>query len=151
MPYLEPALVLRAFSRYAIEEVRPALREEEFVRAQVGSMASTLRFLAGELEGVDGAVATQRASLGEALAAAREAVDDPGVEAALADAHERVTDADGRPREIERTLLSAADDALAAVDTLDEGAREARAPLYAFLDDRVEAQLRMLGRPADDG
>jgi hypothetical protein len=153
MPYLKPKRVLREFSRYTLEEVRPALKEdEEFMRGQVGSMASTLRFLAGELEGVDDAVATQRSSLLDALADARDAVNDPEVEGTLTDARARVADADGTPREIEQTVLAAADDALAAVDALDgEGARAARAPLYEFLDDRLDAQLGLLGRPTDDG
>jgi len=153
MPYLEPELVLREFSRYAIEEIRPAIAEdEEFMRGQVGSFASTLRFLAGELEGIDGAVAAQRASLLEALETAQDAVDDPEVSGTLADAHGRVNDADGQPREVEETLLAAADDALAAVDGLDDAAaREAREPLYGFLDDRLDAQLQLLGRSNDDG
>lgn len=153
MPYLEPEQVLREFSRYTLEEIRPAMKEdEEFMRGQAGSMASTLRFLAGELEGVDDAVAGQQASLLDALEAAQDAVDDPEVTGTLADAHGRVADADGRPREVERTVLAAAEDAFDAVDGLDdEQARAARAPLYEFLDDRLDAQLGMLGRPTDDG
>lgn len=151
MPYLEPAAILREFSGFAATEVRPALAEdEEFVRGQVGSMASTLRFLADELEGFEAGVATQRSSLLDALSDSRTAIDDPAVEATLRDVGCRVRDADGRPREVERTLLEAADDALAAVDDL-EAPREARAPLYDFLDARLEAQLQLLGRPADGG
>lgn len=153
MPYLEPEQVLREFSRYTLEEIRPAMKEdEEFMRGQVGSMASTLRFLAGELDGVDDAVAAQRASLLDALADARDAVDDPEAQETLADARGRVADAEGRPREVEQTLLAAADDALDAVDALsEERARAAREPLYGFLDDRLDAQLGLLGRPTDDG
>lgn len=152
MPYLEPDQVLREFSRYALSEVRPALKEDEqFMQGQVGSMASTLRFLADELEAFDEALVAQRATLEAALADARAVVDDTDAGAALADAHERVETADGDPREVERTLLAAADDALDALDDLpEETAREAREPLYEFLDERVEAQLGLLGRP-DDG
>lgn len=153
MPYLEPERVLREFSRYALSEVRPALADDEqFVRGQVGSMASTLRFLAGELEGVDDAVDAQRAALEAALAEAGAVVTDDDAEATIADARERVAAAEGGPRDVERTLLDAADDALAALAALSEAdAREARASLYRFLDARLEAQHRLLGRPGDDG
>lgn len=151
MPYLEPERILGGFARYAIDEVRPALPDEEaFVRGQVGSMASTMRFLAAELEGQEEAVAAQRASLLAAIDDAAEAVDDPDVRRRLADARDRVAGCSGRPRAVEPVLLAAADDALAAVDALDDpAAREARAPLYRFLDDRLDAQLGLLGRPAD--
>lgn len=151
MPYLEPERVLAEFARFAVEDVRPALRDDEaFVRGQVGSMASTLRFLATELAEADDAVAAQRASLLSALADAEAAVDDPTVRETLAEARRGVEEAAGRPREVERRLLSAADEALAAVDALDgPAARRARAPLYRFLVDRVDAQLGLLGRPTD--
>lgn len=153
MPYLEPASVLREFSGFAATEIRPALADdEEFMRGQVGSMASTLRFLADEIEGFDAAVGAQRASLLDALEESLAAVDDPEVEATLSSARDRVRAADGRPREVERTLLEAAEDALEAVDALDErDAAAARAPLYEFLDARLAAQLELLGRPADGG
>lgn len=153
MPYLEPEDVLREFSRYALEDIRPALKEDEqFMRGQVGSMASTLRFLAGELEGMDDAVASQRQSLVDALAETETRVSDQQVREAVVDARERVEAAGSDPRETERVLLDAANDALAAVDDLDdEDARRARAPIYDFLDTRLEAQLQLLGRRADDG
>lgn len=153
MPYLDPSHVLREFSRYAASQIRPAVADDEaFVRGQVGSMASTLRFLASELEGTDAAVATQRESLLQGLAAAQEPVEDPQVIDTLATASDLVSDADGSPREVEDVLLEAADDALTAVDELDdETAREARSPLYEFLETRLDAQLRVLGRPPDDG
>lgn len=151
MPYLEPDEVLRRFSSYALEEIRPALREdEEFMRGQVGSMASTLRFLASELDGLDDAVAAQREALIDALAVARDAVEDPEVEAELAAAANRVAAADGDPRSVERTVLEAASDSLAAVDGLPpDAARQARRPLYEFLDERVRTQLGLLGRSED--
>jgi hypothetical protein len=153
MPYLEPEQVLREFSRYTIEEVRPALADdEEFMRGQVGSMASTLRFLAGELEGMDAAVDGQRESLLDALDRAESAVEDDAVLETLRDARSRVEAADDDARDAERVLLAAAEDALSAVDDLDEeAAREARRPLYDFLDTRLEAQLGLLGRRPDDG
>lgn len=153
MPYLEPEDVLREFSRYALEDVRPALREDEqFMRGQVGSMASTLRFLAGELEGMDDAVDRQREALASALAEAERRVDDRSVAAAVADARDRVENAGHDARETERVLLDAADDALAAIDDLEpDDARRARSPVYDFLDVRLETQLQLLGRRADDG
>jgi hypothetical protein len=153
MPYLDPALVLRELSGYAATEIRPAVADDEaFVRGQVGSMASTLRFLACELEGMEAAVSTQRESLLDALATAEVVVEDPQVTSTFEDAADRVAAADGQSRNVENVLLEAADDALAAVDTLEgERAREARAPLYEFLQDRLTAQLRLLGRPAPDG
>lgn len=151
MPYLQPERVLEEFARFAVEDVRPALRDDEtFVRGQVGSMASTMRFLATELVEVDDAVATQRASLLAALADAEEAVDDPTAREALVEVHRRVEESSGSPRAVERLLLSAADEAFEAVDALDEPtARSARAPLYRFLDARIDAQLGLLGRPTD--
>lgn len=153
MPYLEPEDVLREFSRYTLEEVRPALKEDEqFMRGQVGSMASTLRFLAGELDGMDDAVAQQRQSLETALAMAEDEVPDGRVAATVANARERVADTSSDARDTERVLLDAANEALAAIDELDEeAARCARKPIYEFLDTRLETQLRLLGRPADDG
>jgi hypothetical protein len=153
MPYLDPAEILREFSGYAATEIRPAIAEdEEFMRGQVGSMASTLRFLAGELEGMDEAVDAQRASLLEALAETVDVVDDPETVERLDSLREDVEGPTGDPRAVEATVLEAADEALALVDDLDEPiAREAREPLYTFLDDRLDAQLRLLGRPPDDG
>lgn len=155
MPYLSPADVLRRFSRFSLSTVRPAISDEErFVRGQVGSMASTLRFLAGELEGRERAVAEQERALREALDGVAEAVDADGpVAAAVVEARERLDEsreADTHGRE--QTLLTVADDVLACIDeTLDdEASREVRRPLYGFLDTRLEAQLRMLGRRSSD-
>ena len=155
VPYLSPADVLRRFSRFSLSTVRPAVPEDErFVRGQVGSMASTLRFLAGELEGRERAVAEQERALRAALDDVAEVVDDDGsVGSAVVDARERLDDDGGddaarTATERERTLLAAADDVLASIDEEldDEAARAARRPLYRFLDVRLEAQHRMLGR-----
>lgn len=155
MPYLSPADVLRRFSRFTLSTVRPAVSDDEaFVRGQVGSMASTLRFLAGELEGRERAVAEQERALREALREVADVVEDDGPVAATAvGARERLDAAgdDTTAHEREQALLAAADDVLACIDgTLDdEAARAARRPLYGFLDTRLEAQLRMLGRRTD--
>lgn len=149
MPYLRPETVLEEFSGFTLSTVRPAIAEdEEFVRGQTGSMASTLRFLADELEAREAMVDEQERALREALDVVTERTADTpaaeAVEAAVAD----VDDAPGGVREREGVLLEAADDVLAAVDTHLEGdaARRARRPVYDFLDTRTEGQLRMLGR-----
>lgn len=154
MPYLEPAHVLRQFSAFAREEIRPALADDErFVAAQVGSMASTLQYLAAELDGHEAAVDAQREALDEALDAAIASLrksEAPGAAAALddvTDARKRVDEAEGDARAVEDELLAAADGALAAIDGVEgEAAEAARRPLYAFLDTRLEEQLELLGR-----
>lgn len=151
MPYLQPEHITREFSRFAIEEIRPAIDDDEqFVEAQVGSMASTLRFLSGELQGMPEAVDAQHAAAREALAAAEDVLAEHEATAAreaVADAREQVAAAEGRSREVEAAVLEAVSDALAAVDDCDdEVARAARDPLYDFLDTRAESQLRLLGR-----
>jgi hypothetical protein len=149
MPYLRPETVLEEFSGFTLSTVRPAIAEdEEFVRGQTGSMASTLRFLADELEAREAMVDEQERALREALDVVTErTADTPAAEAVEA----AVADVDAAPdgvREREGVLLEAADDVLAAVDTHLEGdaARRARRPVYDFLDTRTEGQLRMLGR-----
>ncbi|WP_254538251.1 hypothetical protein [Halomarina litorea] len=153
MPYLEPAAVLRRFSAFALEEVRPAVPEDErFVRGQVGSMASTLRFLAGELDAGEASVERQADAFREALDGAEAILDAhdgtaPGVRDAVEDARAAL-DADGTTRERETALLESCEGLLATVDDeLDgEAARAVRRPLYGFLDARLDAQLAMLGR-----
>lgn len=62
MPYLRPDDVLSRFADFARDDVREALpAEEAFVRAQVGSAASTLEFVAGELAGASPALDDQEA------------------------------------------------------------------------------------------
>jgi len=149
MPYLRPETVLEEFSGFTLSTVRPALREdEEFVRGQTGSMASTLRFLAGELEARAAMVDEQEHTLRAALDAVADAAADTPVADAVDGAVADLDDAPDTAREREGTLLEVADDVLAAVDThLDEArAREARRPMYDFLDTRTGGQLRMLGR-----
>jgi len=154
MPYLRPEEVLERFSGFTLSTLRPAVPEEEaFVRGQAGSMASTLRFLAGELERREAAAADQRDRLETALAETAAVLQErgAGAEEALAaveDARARTAAVDPETpvRERETALLEAAEEALAAVDGLDpETARAARRPLYGFLDARVAGQLRMLG------
>jgi len=148
MPYLKPEKTARRFSEFVLEEVRPRV-EDEFVRAQLGSMASTLRFMSGEMQGMEEAVEAQRQTLVAALDGVEAAVeeDEEEVLGSVEDARERV-DPEAGTRELEEALLAACEDVLRSIDDelKGEDARRARRPLYDFLDVRVEAQLRMCGR-----
>lgn len=153
MPYLKPEETMRQFSKFVLDEVRPCV-EDEFVRAQLGSMASTLRFVSGEMQGMDDAVEAQHRTLVASLDSVEDALD--GIEGgtdevleAVEDARERVdSNADAGTRKTEMALLEACEDVLATIDEELEGedGRRARRPLYDFLDIRVESQLRMCGR-----
>lgn len=149
MPHLRPEEVLERFSGFTLSTLRPAVPEEEaFVRGQAGSMASTLRFLAGELEARERVVAEQRDRLEEALAGTAARVEDENedVAATIRRLRDRVDGIDGTVRERETAVLEVTDEALAAVDSLDDpAARRARRPLYGVLDARIAGQLRMLG------
>ena len=148
MPYLKPEKTARRFSKFVLKEVRPRV-EDEFVRAQLGSMASTLRFMSGEIQGMDEAVEAQQQTLVAALDGVEAAVDesDEKVLESVEEARERVDAAEGT-RETEEVLLAACENVLQTVDDEleEDDARRARRPLYDFLDVRVEAQLRMCGR-----
>ncbi|WP_222912871.1 hypothetical protein [Natrinema sp. SYSU A 869] len=157
MPYLDPELILDRFATFTREEVRPAVTDDEFVHAQVGSMASTLQFLAGEVGGREAAVRAQRRTLAERLdelesVLERNEIDSSAVRTALDDARDEIDAVDGSTRDVEETLLTAADDVLATIDEeLDaERAAIARRPLYEFLRTRVDRQLRLLGREGEE-
>jgi len=153
MPYLKPEETMRQFSKFVLEEVRPRI-EDEFVRAQLGSMSSTLRFMSGEIQGMDEAVEAQRRTFVSSLDGVEAALDGSEAETdrvleAVEDARERVdANADADTRETEKALLAACEDVLQTIDDELDGddARSARRPLYDFLDVRVESQLRMCGR-----
>jgi chromosome segregation ATPase len=138
-------------------EVRPAISEEDFVHAQVGSMASTLQFLAGEVRERETAVETQKRELLECFDHLESRLDSEEIESArlrseLEGAREEIDAVEGQTRDIEETILTAADDLLRAIDTELEPDRAAivREPLYEFLWTRVETQLHMLGREDDE-
>jgi len=157
MPYLDPERILDRFATFSREEVRPAVGDDEFVHAQVGSMASTLQFLAGEVAGRETAVRTQRRALCESLdelesVLERDDVDSPAVRNAIDDARSDLDAVDGPTRDVEETLVTAADDVLATIDAELDGdaAVIARRPLYEFLRTRVDEQLRLLGREGDE-
>ncbi|OLZ39158.1 hypothetical protein A6E15_17250 [Natrinema saccharevitans] len=157
MPYLDPELILDRFAAFTREEVRPAVTDDEFVHAQVGSMASTLQFLAGDVGGREAAVRVQRRTLRESLTELESALDrhDVGssaVRTAVDDARSDLETADGPTRDVEETLVAVADDVLTTIDAELDGdaAAVARRPLYDFLRTRVDEQLRLLGREDDE-
>ncbi|WP_254533622.1 hypothetical protein [Natrinema gelatinilyticum] len=154
MPYLEPEHVLHQFASYLNDDVRSAIADDQkFVQAQVGSMSSSLNFLAMELGGMHVAMKTQRRRLlcafddieselgdGDAAVAVADAIDTARAELEQTD----MTDV----RALETELTNAANTVFEAINTeLDEkAARRARRPLYDFLDTRVQTQLDLLGR-----
>jgi chromosome segregation ATPase len=157
MPHLDPELILERFATFMRSEVRPAVSEEDFVHAQVGSMASTLQFLAGEVRERETAVETQKQELFECFDHLESMLDSEEVESArirseLESAREEIDAVEGPTRDIEETILTAADDLLRAIDTELEPdrAETVREPLYEFLWTRVETQLHMLGREDDE-
>lgn len=156
MPYLQPDEVLSRFSSFARNDVRDAIPEEAFARGQVGSMASTLQFISGELAGMEPALDEQERTLREALADVEASLDDDAVATAVEGARTRLDDAPEpntpeRLRRREEAMLEGCEAVLSAVDDCESGrARELREPLYAFLDSRVAAQLRLLGREESD-
>jgi signal recognition particle GTPase len=157
MPYLDPELILDRFAVFTREEVRPAVADDEFVHAQVGSMASTLQFLAGEVGGREAAVRTQRRALRESLddlesVLVRADIEAMAVRTAIAAARSDADAAEGSIRDVEEMLLTAANDVLATIDEELEAEQAviARQPLYDFLHARVDQQLRLLGREGDE-
>lgn len=155
MPYLDPELILDRFATFTREDVRPAVEAggDEFVHAQVGSMASTLQFLAGEVGGRESAVRAQRRALDERMAELdatleREEIDSAAVTDAVAHARDELDTVEGPTEEVEETLLSVAGDVLTVIDEELDGDRAAtaRRPLYEFLGTRVDRHLRLLGR-----
>lgn len=152
MPYLEPEHVLRQFSGYLQGDVREAIGDEhKFVEAQVGSMSSSLNFLARELDSLNEDLATQRRALLDALDEVESALEQeggsPSVEREIEMARETVRDAETADEyEYERVLTGAATDVLETLETLeDQRAASVRAPLYSYMNTRVRTQLEALG------
>lgn len=154
MPYLEPEHVLQQFAGYLSDDVRSAIKDDEkYVQAQVGSMSSSLNFLARELGGMHVAINTQRRRLNEALDNIEAELGDDESGAAVADAiasaRTELKQADGTDaRSLEQNVTAAATSVFRAInEELDsEAANQARRPLYGFLETRVQTQLDVLGR-----
>jgi hypothetical protein len=152
MPYLEPEHVLRQFAGYLQDDVRDAIEDEhKFVEAQVGSMSSSLNFLARELDSLNEDLAAQRRALLEALddveAALEQEGGSPTIERAIETARDSVRNADpSNGYEYERVLTGAATDVLNSLEDLDDqSAAPVRRPLYSYMNARVKTQLEALG------
>lgn len=150
MPYLNPAHVLEQFSEFALEEIRPAI-DDDFLEGQVGSMASTLRFLSMELDAKPDALDEQYDSLETALAGVATAVDDEAVVTTAEAAAERLKDPPEDLDKLESELLDVSNEVLATIDDelTGEAAQVARQPMYEFMDTRVRTQLEMMGRQSE--
>lgn len=152
MPYLDPEHVLQQFAGYLQGDVRDAIDDDhKFVKAQVGSMSSSLNFLARELDSMTADLETQRESLLDALDAVEETIEDDDkaadVEASIEDARARIEDADTNDDyEYERVLTDAATDVLETIDEMNpQEATRVREPLYAYINTRVRTQIEALG------
>lgn len=148
MPYLEPEVILRRFSKYLVEEVRPAL-DDEFLRGQVGSMSSTLRFLSMELEEQKEAVERQRDDLLTAFDEVAAVTEDETVCTAVESATETISNVSGDEiQESEAKMLEASNRVLGVIEDelTGEAAQRARKPMYKFLRTRVQTQLKQMGR-----
>lgn len=154
MPYLEPEHVLQQFAGYLSDDVRSAIEDDEkFVQAQVGSMSSSLNFLARELGGMHVAINTQRRQLHDALDGIEAELGDDELDGAvtdaIADARTKLEQADRTDaRTLEQDVTAAASSVFRTInEELDEeAASQARRPLYDFLETRVQTQLDVLGR-----
>lgn len=157
MPYVKPEEALTRISGFTREEIRPGIAEDrEFLRDQAGSMSSTLRFLAREIELREDVVDEQAATLEGSLAGASEELasiegSEP-VEDAVADGLDRLNALETMDvYRREQVSLDACNEVLAAIDDHLEGAaaRRVRRPVYEFIDTRFQLQRKILGRSSD--
>lgn len=152
MPFADHATLIDELAAFLKEDVRAAIPEDEaFVRAQIGSAASTMRFLSKELAELGIAIETQEAAFEDALASLESSTQDDtefGAQVATARAEfESLPTATGPRalREREQQFLAVVEALLEAAEDLPpERARDVRQPLYDVLDTRVDAQLAML-------
>ena len=152
MPYLAPEHVLRQFATYLQEDVRDAIDDDhKFVKAQVGSMSSSLSFLAMELDSLGEDLSTQQQALLDALDDAESelgTIEDPAsVAETITTSRERVQNTElADSYAFERELTEAVTAVFESLDELPEDdARRVRKPLYSFLETRVTTQLEALG------
>jgi len=123
--------------------------DDEFLQGQIGSMASTLRFLSMELADRTDAIERQHDALLDALEEVAATAEDEAVVSAARTARDELADvADLEPRKVEERLLAAGNDVLTEIDDelAGDDARRARSPMYEFLDTRVQTQLELMGR-----
>jgi hypothetical protein len=150
MPHTDPELLLERFSGFLYRDVRSTIEEDQLLHAQLGSLSSTLRLLAKELEHYGSDIETQRVAFERALERVDDRVDtDQTIASAIDDARNRL---DAVPeyelREKERTILAEASRLLETIEDecCADRAGELRAPLYAFVKERTATQLETLGR-----
>jgi hypothetical protein len=157
MPYLKPEDALARISGFTRDELRPGIAEDrEFLRDQAGSMSSTLRFLAREIEMREDVVQEQAETLEASLIMARKELADidgaDAVRAAVDDALAVVQSLETLDTyECERAILNACNDVLAVIqsDLMGDDARRVRRPLYDFIDTRLQLQLEILGQSSN--
>lgn len=150
MPHTDPELLLERFSGFLYSDVRSAIGEDQLLHAQLGSLSSTLGFLAKELEHYGSDIETQRAAFERALDQMDDLVDnEQAVASAITDARSRINDVpEYELREEERTILAEVSRLLETIEDecpADRGG-ELRAPLYAFMKERTDTRLETLGR-----
>lgn len=159
MTYVSPSVVLERLSEFSSGTIVEAIGEEStteestFVRAQVGSMSSTLGFLAREVEHRDESVRRQRRALLDALDDLEEFADD-GAGTFVADRRDAVEAVEptlGNLEDVRAVLRETLGELQHAVDdgTFGEDTPAARTVLYDLFETRVESQLRVLGRESD--
>ncbi|PGF17690.1 hypothetical protein CP556_17365 [Natrinema sp. CBA1119] len=151
MPHLNPERVLERFSTFLQEDVRAEI-DDEFIDGQVGSMSSTLSYLASELRLKREMTIRQRQALVDGLETVTRNCDDLAVSEAAERGRERIAEAQtGDTTELESVLIETCNDVLETIneELAGSNARDARAPLYEFLRVRVDSQLAMLGRDSD--
>ena len=153
MPYLQPEVALDRIAGFTRNEIRSGIKDDrEFLQSQAGSMSSTLRFLAREIEYREEAIAHQRAVLDDALTTVATDASEMGAEAVREAASDASSSLEGLETmdvyAVEQELLDAANDVLAVIDGSvdDEQACRLREPLYEFIECRLDEQLKMLGR-----
>lgn len=159
MPYLKPEDALERISGFTREEIRTGIADDhEFLKDQAGSMSSTLRFLAREIEMREAVVEEQHDTLRSSFDAVERTLTeiDPeegaAVKAAVPDARDRIDALDTLDvYALEQELLAACNEVLDAIDAelVGDDARRARRPLYDFIDTRLQLQLEILGRSSD--
>lgn len=159
MPYLKPENALERISGFTRKEIRGGIAaDREFLKDQAGSMSSTLRFMAREIEMREDVVEEQFETFLTSLDTVERALAEvnhdraPAVEAAVADAHDRIDSLDTLDVYArEQALLVACNDVLDAIERdLDgDAARRIRRPIYDFIDTRLQLQLQILGRSGE--
>jgi len=159
MPYLKPEDALERLSGFTRDEIRTGIADDrEFLKDQAGSMSSTLRFLAQEIEMREAVVEEQHETLLSSLDAVERMlgeVDTEGgatVQASVTDARARIESVDTfNVYALEQELLTACNEVLDAIEAELDGqaARCVRRPLYDYIDTRLRLQLEILGRSSD--